>query len=254
MLGNHTNPAETWSHTIVSFESPNKLRDLSMPQREPSPEQGQSVEQQKFKIRLASSGERIHSASMLIQKMYSWRGYEASGLEETPNRITLLSFSDDHVVGTCSLGLDSPAGLSTDEVYKDKVDELRAAGCKVCELTKLAVDQSVKSKRVLASLFHIAFIYARPIHGFSDVVIEVNPRHVLFYEKMLGFRQFGEERMCPRVEAPAVLLRLEIDYMEQQIQKFGGQLESAGKERSLYPYFFSKTEEVGITNRLLHGE
>lgn len=254
MLSDQPNLAETWSNTIVSFESPHKLRDLSMPERELTPDQNQSFEQQKFKIRLASSSDRVQSASMLIQKMYSWRGYEASPLEDTPNRITLLSFSDDHVVGTCSLGLDSPQGLSTDEIYKDKVDELRAAGCKVCELIKLAVDQNIKSKRVLASLFHIAYIYARPIHGFTDVVIEINPRHVLFYERMLGFRQFGEERMCPRVGAPAVLMRLEIAYMDEQIEKFGGKMEDAGREKSLYPYFFSRSEEKGITNRLLHGE
>ncbi len=254
MLGNQPSVAETWSSTIVSFETPHKLRDLCITQRDPSAEQQSSVEQQKFKIRLASSEERTKAASMLIQKMYSWRGYESGDLKVTPNRITLLSFSDDQmVVGTCTLGLDSPAGLSSDEIYKDKIDELRATGCRVCELIKLAVDQNVKSKRVLASLFHIAFIYARPIHGFTDVVIEVNPRHVLFYEKMLGFRQFGEERMCSRVSAPAVLLRLEIDYMERQILKFGGKMEGAGKERSLYPYFFSKAEEQGITNRLLQG-
>lgn len=254
MLGDQQNLAETWSNTIVSFETPHKLRDLCIPQRDSSSEQQLSVEQQKFKIRLASSVERTKAASMLIQKMYSWRGYEPGDLKETPNRITLLSFSDDQVVvGTCTLGLDSPNGLSADEIYKDKIDELRAAGCKVCELIKLAVDQNVKSKRVLASLFHIAFIYARPIHGFTDVVIEVNPRHVLFYEKMLGFRQFGEERMCSRVNAPAVLLRLEIDYMDQQILNWGGQMEAAGRERSLYPYFFSKAEEQGITHRLLQG-
>ena len=66
MLGKQPNLAETWSNTIVSFESPHKLRDLSMPERELAPGQNQSVEQQKFKIRLASSSERVQSASMLI--------------------------------------------------------------------------------------------------------------------------------------------------------------------------------------------
>lgn len=254
MLGNPASAADTWSNTIVAFESPYKLRDLCIPQREPPPEQNISVEQQKFKIRLASSAERIKSASMLIQKMYSWRGYVPGQLEETPNRITLLSFAEDQIIGTLTLGLDSPAGLTADEVYKDKIDQLRAAGHKVSELTKLAVDQNVKSRRVLAALFHIAYIYGRVFHGYSDVVIEVNPRHVLFYEKMLGFRQFGEERLCPRVNAPAVLLRLELDYVDQQISKFGGQMELAGMEKSLYPYFFTKAEEAGITNRLLHGD
>ena len=44
-------------------------------------------------------------------------------------------------------------------------------------------------------------------HSFDYVVIEVNPRHVRYYERMLGFEVIGPERMNPRVEAPAVLLR-----------------------------------------------
>jgi len=57
-----------------------------------------------------------------------------------------------------------------------------------------------------------------------------------------------------RVDAPAVLMRLEIAYMEEQIKKLGGKMEGAGREKSLYPYFFSPSEEIGITNRLIHGE
>lgn len=254
MLSDQPNLAETWSNTIVSFESPHKLRDLSMPLRELAPDQNQSIEQQKFKIRLASSSERIQSASMLIQKMYSWRGYETSHSEEKPNRITLLSFLNDQVVGTCTLGLDTPEGFAADATFPDKVKELRDAGCRIAEFTKLAVDQSIKSKRVLASLFHIGFIYSYSILKCTDVIIEVNPRHVLFYERMMGFKQFSDERTCGRVSAPAILLRLSLEYMDQQIRKFGGMLESAGREKSIYPYFFSKTEETGITNRLLHGE
>jgi hypothetical protein len=71
---------------------------------------------------------------------------------------------------------------------------------------------------------------------------------------MMGFKQFSDERTCGRVKAPAILLRLSLGYMDEQIRKFGGMLESAGREKSLYPYFFSKAEEIGITNRLIHGE
>jgi hypothetical protein len=75
---------------------------------------------------------------------------------------------------------------------------------------KLAIDKV--SKRVFAALIHISYIYAHNIHGYTDYVIEVNPRHVMFYKRMLGFRDFGGKRECTRVGAPAVLLRLELDY------------------------------------------
>jgi hypothetical protein len=120
----------------------------------------------------------------------------------------------------------------------------------LCEPSRLAIDTHVP-KRVFASMIHISYIYAHNIHGYTDYVIEVNPRHATFYKKMLGFAQLAPERMCTRVNAPAVLLRLRLDYMRQQIEKFGGLMEQGGRERSYYPYFFSRLDEPGITERLV---
>ena len=100
-------------------------------------------------------------------------------------------------------------------------------------------------------LFHIAYIFARRMNGFSDLVIEVNPRHVKFYERMLGFQAFGPERTNMRVNAPAVLMRLDLRHPEQQIRLHGGKREAAEDKRSLYPFFFSLHEEAGIAARLL---
>lgn len=245
---------DEWDKTIVAI-SPYQLKDLVMP--EPQGEvnqQGDKVEQQVFKIRLAHSAERVSSASMLVQRKYAGRGYETSSFQKTPERITLMAFQDDKVIGTLTLGLDTPKGLLVEELYKPEIDSLRQAGRKVCELTKLAVDQAHGSKHVLASLFHISYIYGRVMQGYTDVVIEVNPRHVAFYKRMLGFTEFGPERMCSRVNAPAVLLRLELEYVDRQIELLGGKTDSAKGERSLYPYFFEKNDEIGITMRLTRGE
>jgi len=82
------------------------------------------------------------------------------------------------------------------------------------------------------------------VHKATDAFIEVNPRHSRFYERMLGFRQLGEMRICPRVGAPAVLLHIDLGYMDAQIREHSGTLDS--RERSLYPYFVSgeKAEAV----------
>jgi hypothetical protein len=103
---------------------------------------------------------------------------------------------------------------------------------------------------VLASLFHVAYIYAHRVNRFEDLLIEVNPRHVRYYERMLGFVVKGPERMNPRVDAPAVLMALDFSHAHAQIQKFGGRQHLADSERSLYPYFFSPAEEAGIVGRL----
>jgi len=103
---------------------------------------------------------------------------------------------------------------------------------------------------VLAAIFHIAYIHARRLRQSTDLLIEVNPRHVKFYQALLGFTVVGEERMDPRVGAPAVLLRLDLAYAESQIARWGGHRELADQTRLLYPYVFSPLEEKGIEGRL----
>ncbi len=244
---------DEWDKTIVAI-TPYQLKDLVLPEGPDTANPGGQIEQQVFKIRLAHSDERVTTASMLVQRKYASRGYATKGFQKAPERITLMASQDDKVIGTLTLGLDSPKGLLVEDLYKAEIRALRQAGRKVCELTKLAVDQTHGSRHVLASLFHIAYIYGRVIQGFTDVVIEVNPRHAAFYKRMLGFVEIGSERMCNRVNAPAVLLRLELNYVDQQIELLGGQSEDAKSERSLYPYFFAKRDEIGITQRLTRGE
>jgi hypothetical protein len=107
---------------------------------------------------------------------------------------------------------------------------------------------------VLASLFHVAYIYAIRMMGFDSLEIEVNPRHVQSYERMLGFKVVGQERINRRVNAPAVLLCLDFEHAREQIARVGGQPQCSPLERSLYPYFFSGLEEAGIIDRLTRSQ
>jgi hypothetical protein len=211
------------------------------------------VDRKEFKIRLADTHGQRSSASMLIKKMYSWRGYQtAFNAEEQPNRMTLVASSADQTIGTITIGFDSPIGLLADDLYQVELNGLRSQGRRLCEFTKLAVDGEIKSKQVLAALFHIAFIYSFDIQKFTDLLIEVNPRHVKYYERMLGFAAWAETKINRRVNAPAVLLRLELDYVRAQIMRFGGKPDLAAAEKSLYPFAFSQGEAAGISNRLAH--
>ena len=210
------------------------------------------IERKDFKIRLADTDHGRNTASMLINKMYGWRGYgDTHEIKGSPDRITLTASDKQFLIGTITLGIDSDNGLLADEVFKTEIDACRARGGKACELTKLAIDPSGASKLALASLFHILFIYARRLNGCTDVFIEVNPRHRRFYESMLGFERLGADRNNPRVNAPATLLWISLDRVEQEIIAQGGTSEREGRQRSLYPYFFSKIEEDGIYGRLL---
>ncbi|AWL05258.1 N-acetyltransferase [Massilia oculi] len=212
------------------------------------------VDDDSYGIRLTDTSDGRNTASMLINRMYAWRGYAGNHQPSSdPNRITLTATDKGDVVGTLSIGIDSEVGLMADEIFKDELDAHRRRGAKLCEFTKFAFDPSVRSKTALANVFHLAVIYARDMHGCTDIVIEVNPRHRRFYERMLGFRKEGELKTNPRVDAPAYLLRVNLQYVTEQIAHFGGTWAADGEteERSFYPYFFSPREERGIINRLL---
>lgn len=238
---------------IASFESPGGLRDLCIGERASDSNLEHPIDMQIFHIRMANSAGRREAASLLIRKMYGWRGYEVEPVQHhETNKITLYAETGGVTVGTMSLCLDRDTSLPADENFRDKLDELRQQGRRLCEPSRLAIDKGV-TKRVFASLIHISYIYAHNIHGFTDYIIEVNPRHVMFYKRMLGFRDFGGERPCTRVGAPAVLLRLELDYMGEQIRRWGGLMEQHDDERSFYPYFFPTWDEPGITARLMAG-
>ena len=240
--------------TIISFSSPSpQLREMCIQESSSDVSPDHVIDQQVFNIRMVNSEGRREAASLLIRKRYAWRGYSIdpfSGNE--PNRIILVADTEGKTVATMTLCLDGDIGLPADENFHDKLDELRLHGRRLSEPSRLAIEDNVP-KRVFASLIHISYIYARNIFGFTDWVIEVNPRHVPFYKKMLGFQQLGEKRTCTRVDAPAVLLRLKLEYMAEQIDKFGGLMEQHGQEKSFYPYFFSLQDESGITNRLKMG-
>lgn len=205
-----------------------------------------------FGIRVADTDDGRTSANLLINKMYAWRGYAgAHHIEDHPSRITLSASDKGSVVGTVTLAIDSPIGILADELFLDLIAPFRARGAKVCEITKLAFDPTVRSKTVLASLFHILFIYGRRMHACTDVFIEVNPRHRRFYETMLGFKCMSEMRMNPRVDAPAFLLWTSLDDVQAKIEKLGGSYSHPDNDRSLFPYFFSQKEEAGIARRLM---
>lgn len=211
-----------------------------------------------FHVRLADTSGHQEAAGLLIRKMYSWRGYAVDG-DDTgagedacaarAGRITLFAECRGVVVGTMGLCLDGAVGLPADENFRDQLDILRARGRRLSEPSRLAIDAGM-TKRVFASMIHVSYLYAHVLHGFTDYVIEVNPRHVAFYQRMLGFELVGPSRPCSRVGAPAVLLRLPLFHMGAQIAACGGHPELQSDERSFYPFFFAPAEEAGIVARL----
>jgi hypothetical protein len=240
---------EQWERTIVAFTSPYSLKDLCVPATS-----SETITNDIFKIRVASTADRLDKANDLIRKKYAWRGYKVDGLEIQPNYVTLIAYAThDSIVGTMTLGIDSDSGLSVDKTFKPEIDGLRSEGRKIAEITKLASETEFNSEQARAVLIHLIYIYARNIHGCTDFLIEINPRHVDYYRKRLGFQALGDQKFCERVDAPAQLMHIDLSYMSSQIELFGG-LGGTNGGKSLYPYFLSTNDEIGITKRLLRGK
>ncbi len=132
----------------------------------------------------------------------------------TRREITFFAADSTTTLGTVTLRLDGPEGLLAEATHRKVVQRARFAGRRIGELTRLALAEGVDSQRVLASLFGIVYAVGRVIHGVTNVFIEVNPRHVAFYARALGFVVAGEARFCERVRAPSVLLHLAVETLE----------------------------------------
>lgn len=214
---------------------------------------GDEVYEDCFAIRLAENSGQRNSARMLVNKMYAWRGYgEGHIIPHLPTHTTFTASSGDSTVGTITLAVDSGSGLAADTLFKKEIDQFRArSGAFVCELTKLAFDMRGPSQALLASMFHLVFIYGQRRYRCTDLFIEVNPRHVRFYEHMLGFTPIGDVRMNSSVSAPAQLMWLKVTAIREFINRYAGRAEQ-GRARTLYSYFFASHEEDAIYGRMLN--
>ena len=201
-----------------------------------------------FKIRIARTRGQL-DATDLIDRRYGEQGYEMPGLKRDPHLSTFCAYDEGELVGTVSIRLDSEQGLAADSLYRGEIDQFRGMGQRVCEFTRLAVDAHV-SKPVLAGLFHTAYLYAARMRGYDLAMIEVNPRHVAFYRRALGFKVIGDERLNTRVNAAAVLLCVPFVTVSSGLRRLAGHSDSVTPSHSLYSYGFTDDEESGVLRRL----
>lgn len=204
----------------------------------------------KIAIRLADNEGERNLASMVINRRYGARGYGSDHrLAEGRSTVTFTASTKTEIFGTITLTVDSDEGLALDKTFPDELAALRAdPDTNLCELTKFAFDPSADARPYLASLFHVIYLYGTERYGCTDLLIEVNPRHVRFYETMLGFKRLGGLRTNSNVAAPSQLMHVKVATIGQNIELAAGKFEKAG--RSLYPYFFSKKEEAGLRQRI----
>ena len=192
----------------------------------------------------------VERTSDLIARRYSSRGFHVPRTAADPNLFTFAAYDSGQLVGTVSMRFDSPAGLMAEQLYPEEIARLREHDLRLCEFTRLALDEQAMSKDVLGSLFHSCYLYAHVVRDLTHAVIEVNPRHVAFYRRVLHFKQLGEQRHNQRVDAPAVLLALNFSVIARELDRFFANPDWRGQTKSFFVHWFSPEDAAGIVGRL----
>ncbi|HEY8879104.1 MAG TPA: long-chain N-acyl amino acid synthase [Roseateles sp.] len=191
----------------------------------------------------------------LVERRYGDRGLvisrERYSSRNQDGDIVCTARNGEKIVGTLSVRFDGAGGLQADLLFKQELDEWRAAGVSLCEFGGLAVDKhSHDPKRVLAQIYHLGYLHAHRRARCERLVIEVNPRHVGFYRRCLGLVPYTAARHNPRVDAPAVLMSIDFATVRDQIALWGGHPDSLASARSLYPLAWDPVTEAMMLARL----
>lgn len=150
-------------------------------------------------------------AAALLSQLFEDGGLKA-GQRATSDEhhIPFVVMLDGEMIGTLTLGIDSPAGLAIETTFPVEVAALREQpGARLCELTRLAFD-AAESRPLLAALFAAILQHAFDRYACTDVLIAVDPIHRRFYERMLGFAAFSTERMSGRAGTPIVGMKIQV--------------------------------------------
>ncbi len=180
----------------------------------------------RVRTRVAVLPEQFQAAERLVRRRYQWRGYRVPSAENAEHSaaravgqaMTLLAEDGRTLLGTLTVRPDSPEGLWAEQTYNSEVESLRRDGRRVGELVKLAVEEGADWKTALDALVQSAYLVTRVLHGLTDVLIEINPRHIRFYQRIFGFVVAAAERLCTRVGAPSVLMRLDLEQFGRRLQ------------------------------------
>jgi len=164
--------------------------------------------------------EQVAAAEDLVRRRYAWRGYalDWDARAAVAPMVTLLAQSGEDVMGTLSVRPAGAEGLLAEDAYGAEIASLRRDGRRVGELIRLAIEEHADWRAALDALVQSAYVVTRFMHALTDVVIEVNPRHARFYQRVFGFVTAAAERFCSRVGAPSVLMLLDLEQFGRRLQ------------------------------------
>jgi hypothetical protein len=176
---------------------------------------------------LARESEERLGAFRLIHDAYVRAGLgqpTPTGMRVTPYQILptsqiFVGKLGDQVVSTVSLIGDGELGLPMETIFGPEVQTLRQRGERLAEVSCLA-DRRQDGRRFLSTFRQLTRLMAQfaRYEGIQSLLITVHPRHVRFYEELLGFLPISDRvASCPYVRGnPAVALQLQFERVDRE--------------------------------------
>lgn len=196
-----------------------------------------------FQLRYAAYGE---ASNLMCAYSYAWHNEYRIPRQGAPNALDFAIEFDDVAVSSATIVFDHPdIGLLAEKLFPDAVAALRSQyGYNLCELTAFSLSKARRSRRVIAGLMHLIFLYARQSRQMQGMLALTRTHHVGIYEKLFGFCKLAENNNV-------VLVFIPFDVMRTRIRQFGGNPDIEQESAGLYKYFFQAKDEAGLLFRLL---
>ena len=162
------------------------------------------------RVKLVRSKEEYEQVFRAVASKYQASGYEAATSKSfrftpyhaLPETAVFAAKLHNDVVATLSAVSDNAVlGLPMEGIYPGEINALRQQGRKLVEVTSLA-DRDLSMREfvpVFVTLMGVMAQFASR-QGADTWVITVNPRHRLFYQKVMGFVSIGPQRAYPAVQ------------------------------------------------------
>lgn len=218
-------------------------------------------ESAKFNIKIANTKDERELAFRLGYQVYLEKGYINANANQwlvqnydfyPQTTILIVQDKNKMIAGSLTLVFGEDGKLPVEKIYGEESNILKMNGNKVMETSRLVISQEYRNeKEVLQLLLNYMLIYSYYVKNYDSMLIQVNPRHKLYYKSLLKYDEIGGEKLCPSVKnAPAVLLHLPIKRFQEEIQKCNSNNSQNKKERSLYPYFLNPQQEELVAQYL----
>ena len=165
---------------------------------------------QALRVGLAETDWQHQQAHALVERQYRRSGFlssEATLPHANENELVVVAMEGMMALGTVTLRMDQGSGLLADGHYRREINAFREGGAQVCEFSRFAIDSEMNVLDIVDPMLQVACAAGFDPDRPTEVFVECHPRHAAFYRRVLGFKVAGEETICERVGAPAVLLQ-----------------------------------------------